>query len=363
MKAEALENFAVLVRGPGQIAIEPVPTPEPKAGEVLIKTSRSLISAGTELMLAETDEGRGQLWSMLAAVVGSSGRFGYSNVGRIVAVGEGVSPEWVGARVVNPGSHSAYVTCGVGQIFAVPDGVDDEAATFTNLATTAMNAVRRARLAWGESVGVVGLGILGQLTVRLCALAGADQIFAINRSPERLAWLPKDGTVQGIHGGLGEARERILEHRQAPPEGLRAAGVAFRANIESTMLRLLDVVFEVTGEPTAIPAALTLLRPQGRFVLLSSPRGATTIDFHDQCAWPSFTLIGAHTTSHPTAATRDDPWSVGRHTQLFLHWLASGRLVARDLVSHRLPYRDAAAAFELLRSRREPVMGVVLEWA
>jgi threonine dehydrogenase-like Zn-dependent dehydrogenase len=239
----------------------------------------------------------------------------------VAAVGAGVDAQWVGRRVASATPHAAYAVCSVTDAAVVPDGVSDDDATFTTLAAIAMNGVRRSKLTWGESVAVVG--------------------FALNRSEGRLKWLPG---APAIHGLAGEPRSLRTAIRNANGR------------------QLVDVVFEVTGAPEAIAAEATLLREDGRLVILGSPRGASTFDFHDLCNAPSTVIIGAHNRSHPAAATPDNPWTQGRHAALFLQAVSSGALPVSDLVTHRLRYSAAAAAYALLTDRRSGAMGVVLTW-
>jgi threonine dehydrogenase-like Zn-dependent dehydrogenase len=272
---------------------------------------------------------------------------GYSHVGDVVDVGEGVDRSWLGQRVATTCPHAAYATTSVapvpGQrsgIVPVPADVTDQAATLGSLAAVAMNAIRRGSLVFGESVVVVGLGLLGQLAARICAVAGAQPIFAVNRSPDRLRWLRGPIPITG-----------------SPAE--RAAVL-----VERNRGHLADMVIEASGDPQAITEALALVRPQGRLVIASSPRGETHLDLHDLSVWPSVSIIGAHMRSHPQVATPDQPWTLHRHVALFLDLVAAGTLVVDDLISDVIPAPRAPEAYALLANRRDPVpMGVCLEWA
>ncbi|MEM7355193.1 MAG: zinc-binding alcohol dehydrogenase [Acidobacteriota bacterium] len=332
-----MKNPSLLFTAPGRVEVVDQPMPEPGPDEVLIRARRSLISTGTELMLFGGAGEDGSKWAELSQYPQP---IGYSHVGEVVEVGEGVSQDWLGRRVDTHCVHAAFVTCTVGQLRPVPEGVSDEAATFCTLAEVAMNGLRRVRLQWGESVAVFGLGILGQLCVRLCAVAGGGPIFGIELSDDRRHRMP-----QGP-----------LFHALDPAEDLRAAVQQQHRG------RLADVVVELTSDPDAIPGELDLLRDQGRFLVLSSPRGATRFDFHDRCNRRSYTIVGAHGFSHPAVETPDNPWTGRRHGELFLDWLAAGRLSVDELVSHRFAYDRAAEAYALLAERRQEAMGVVFEW-
>ena len=126
--------------------------------------------------------------------------------------------------------------------------------------------------------------------------------------------------------------------------------------------RRVDVVIECTAEASLIPEELEVLRDQGRLLMLSSPREATTFDFHDLCNRRSLSLIGAHGFSHPAVATPDNPWTGQRHGELFLEWLAAGRMRIDELISHHFSYQRAERAYELLANRRDDALGVIFEW-
>ncbi len=335
-------NFAVAMPASGRVEVVSIPMPEVGPGEVLLRTRYTLISGGTELTMLG-NEGTGEAWKRFAA---PQSTVGYSHVGEVLEVGAGVDPSWIGQRVATLCPHAAYTTIHVAPvegrrsgITAVPSGVSDQAATLASLAAVAMNAVRRGSLVFGESVAVVGLGLLGQLATRLCAFGGARPVFGVNRSADRFRWLTG---ARAVSGSSEERRAAILAGNRG---------------------QLVDLVIEASGDPQAIAEALTLVRPQGRFVILSSPRGETRVDLHDWCVWPSITIIGAHMRSHPAVATPEQPWTLTRHVRLFLDLLAGGDLAVDDLISHVLPAERAPEAYALLAERRAPApMGVCLRW-
>ena len=121
-------------------------------------------------------------------------------------------------------------------------------------------------------------------------------------------------------------------------------------------------MFEVTGNPDAITGELEALREQGRFVVLSSPRGETAFDFHDHCNAPSYTIVGAHNSSHPPVATPDNPWTQHRHAELFFEYVADGTFAVDSLVSHTEPSDRAPELYADLLADRSGAMGVVFEW-
>ncbi len=334
-----MNNPAIVFTAPGRVEVQDRQVPEPAAGEVLIRTRRSLISTGTELALLSGQARENSVWAGLSRYPQQAG---YSNVGEVVAAAEGVDLAWVGRRVETHSRHALWVTCPIAELRAVPGEVTDEEATFSSLAEVAMNGLRRVGLTWGESVAVFGLGILGQLAVRLCALAGAGPVFGIEPSEFRRGLMPRGPVFHSLDGRSGD---------------LEIAVRGFNAG------RALDVVIELTGKPEVIPLEPLLLRDQGRLLVLSSPRDATLFDFHDLCNRRSLTIVGAHGASHPPTETPNAPWTGQRHGELFLERVGAGLLSVRELVSHRFPFERAADAYRVLVENRSEAMGVVFEWS
>lgn len=333
-------NRSLWITAPGRVEMLAGEAPAPDAGEVLIETRRTLISTGTELTFFEADARPDSVWSEIGRLPRA---IGYSHVGAVVETGPGVDRTWIGRRVHSRGPHAAWVTRAVDKLTPVVDGVTDDEATLATLASVAMNGLRRVGLQWGESAAVFGLGLVGQLTVRLAAALGAGPIFGVELSDFRLRALPDRPFVHGLAGGdVGALGPRIAEMNR----GRRA-----------------DVVIETTAEPDLIPGQFEVLRDQGRFLMLSSPRGRTAFDFHDLCNRRSITIVGAHGSSHPDMSTPASPWSATRHDELFLDWLAQGRVSVRELISHRFPAERAADAYDLLAERRGEALGVILEWS
>ncbi len=332
-----MENPSIVLQGVERIEVEGSAIPKPSSGEVVVKTIRSLISGGTEMTLYE-GKAENPEWANLTTYP----RFmGYSNVGEVVEVGEGVDPCWIGRRVHSHGAHRAYTTAPAHSMRELPDSVLDEHGCFTTLAKVAMNGLRRGQVTWGESVGIFGLGIIGQLAARLCLIVGARPVFVIEPSEFRRSLLPDDARMQVLSGAQEDLSAYIQQHNQG---------------------RKLDVVLEITGNPEVIPSEPLLLREQGRFVMVSSPRGASLFDFHDLCNRHSLTIIGSHGFSHPQPGWNGAPWTSGRHGELFLSLLATGEVDVGPLVSRRFSYRDATDAYAYLSANRADTLGIILEW-
>jgi 2-desacetyl-2-hydroxyethyl bacteriochlorophyllide A dehydrogenase len=332
-------NSSVVFKAPKMALLETSPMPTPAVGEVLIRTRCTLISTGTELTVLEGVFPADSEWARHFQFPHVPG---YNNVGDVVAVGPGVDADLIGKRVASYGAHASYVIQPVKNLFPIRPDLADEAAVFFAIPLIVANAIRRSHLVWGEAAVVFGLGLLGQFAVRFCRLCGARPVFAVDISDRRLAFLPCDHQVV-----------RVNPERQAVADVVR----------QMTKGRMADVVFEVTGSPELIPKEFAPLHEQGRFVVLSSPRGKTRdFDFHDLCNRPSFTIIGTHNFSHPPAPSPDNPWTMARHAEFFFDLAADGELDVRQLISETRMFTDAPTVYaELLRNRSE-AMGVIFKW-
>src|SRR5215212_5897225 len=184
----------------GKVIVADVPAPQAGPGAVLVRTTASCISVGTELSgvkasnlplwkraLQRPDqvrrivqmvrtEGVARTQQLVRSRLGQAFPMGYSLSGMVVAVGTGVDDVFLGDRVACAGGQAAYhaefVCVPRNLVTPVPDGVDDEAASTVTLGAIALQGVRRAEPTIGETVVIVGLGILGQLTARILKASG-----------------------------------------------------------------------------------------------------------------------------------------------------------------------------------------------
>ena len=332
------KNPTVVFRDRNVVCMEERPLPVPAKNELLIRTLRTLISTGTELTMLAGDVPPQSSW---AHHIQYPCLPGYDNVGIVTAVGADIDKTWIGRRVASYGGHAAWVSVPIDVVHAIPAGVDDEQATFFTIAEIVMNGLRRSQLTWGESVAIYGLGLLGQLAARLAVFCGARPVIGIDTAPARLDLLRTLPAVLCVNPAGGDVEAEVLR---------------------ATRDRKVDVVIELTGNQNLIPREFAILKSQGRFVVLSSPRGPTAFDFHDLCNGPSFTIIGAHNFSHPLHETPDNPWTKKRHVEFFFDRLTSRDLDLSGLVTHRAPWSEAPALYSMLLKDRSHAMGVILQW-
>lgn len=331
-----MKNPTVVFQKPKSVIVEDREIPQVKGDEVLIRTKLSLISIGTELTVLSGEFPPQSYWA-------NYGKYpfipGYDNIGIVVNTGPDADRSLIGKTVASYSPHAMYVSASQKDVMLVPQGVSEEEASFFTIAEIVMNGVRRSQLSFGESVVIYGAGILGQLTARICKLAGAMPVIVVDISDNRLEYLPAN-TVK-----INPLKQNVVSEVERLTKG-----------------RMADIIFEVTGNQNLIVEELKCLRRLGRFVVLSSPRGPTYIDLHDYCNAPSFTIIGAHNMSHPPVETLNNPWSRRRHVELFFDMLQNKELDVSKLITHKAPYNDAPEIYGQLLKDRTKALGVILVW-
>ncbi len=212
----------------GDTILEEIPTPLVKKGHVLIQTTRSLVSLGTERMLVDfgkanfIDKARQQpdkvkmvldkvktdgLKPTLDAVFNKLGQplpLGYCNVGTVIGVGKGVSEFSLGDRVASNGHHAEVVNIPKNLVAKIPDNVTDEEAAFTVIGSIGLQGIRLLNPTFGETIVVVGLGLIGLVTAELLLANGCNVIgfdfdaakVAIAKEKGIIAINPAEGTDQ-----------------------------------------------------------------------------------------------------------------------------------------------------------------------
>ena len=332
------KNYSLIFKKPRLAVLEESPFLEPGENEVLIETKSSMISIGTEMTIFNGESSGGEVWTRISQYPFVTG---YSNVGKVLKAGAEADKSLIGRRVVSAGTHSKYVAAAADKVVVVPENVYDEEAVFFAISRIVMNSVRRSLAGWGDTTAVYGLGLLGQFVVRYCRLCGARPVFCIDTSDFRLGLLPDDPAIVKINPLHDDTCEIIRQRTNG---------------------RMADIVFEVTGNHELIPDEIKVLRKQGKFIVLGSPKGKTLFDFHDLCNYPSITIIGTHAASHPPFESLDNTWTIKHNTEFFFDLLADKELDISNLVSRRVNFREAPAIYEQLNFDRSHSMGIVIDW-
>ncbi len=322
----------------GKVEVQEERVDEPAEGEVLCRAVRSLISTGTETFCLRGEFDPGTNW---AAWVRFPFRPGYSMAARVVAVGKGVSALREGDRVFAWTVHRGAFRTSPEKLIPIPDGVSDEEATWAAIAVITQLGVRRAHHALGERVGVVGLGMLGQLVIQYLALSGMRQVVAIDLAPKRLEMAQAHGATHTLCTGVEEAMAQVEELTEG---------------------QMFDVVYDVTGHYAVLAHCVRLVNVLGRVILLGDCPTPSR-----QCLGPgvvsnSLAILGAHSSLAPERPSPFNRWSRREMVRLFFDYLQQKRMRVADLITHRYPVQKAPQAYEMLTRDRSAAIGVIFEW-
>lgn len=329
----------------GATILEDVPVPQVKDGYVLVKTTRSLVSLGTERMLVEfgkanlIDKARQQpdrvkqvldkiktdgLQPTLEAVFNKLGQplpLGYCNVGRVVAVGRGVTTFKVGDRVASNGNHAEFVCVPQNLCAKIPDTVTDDEAAFTVIGSIALQGIRNLNPQLGENIVVVGLGLIGLVAAQLLKANGCN-VIGTDFDQQKVDMANAFG-VTAINPGKGTDPVKYVEESTS---GIGADGVLITASAKSD-----EVIHQ----------ACLMSRKRGRIVLvgvigLNMRRDdfyKKELTFQVSCSYGAGRYDEEYENKghdYPLAYVR---WTEKRNFQTILDAIASGRLDVKPLIT------------------------------
>lgn len=302
------------------------------ADEVLIRTTRTLISPGTE---------RAILLKLPGLAVEYPKALGYSHVGEVIQVGAAAHRLKIGDRVASRSRHASHVIAKAERCHKLGADIEDERATFFQLLAIALQAVRKTRLELGEAAAVIGAGLVGLLALQVCRAAGALPTIAIDTDRGRLGRAERLGADSAV---------------LADPAGetfLTAAALSPGA----------PVVIEATGNPAALETACQIAAFGGRVALLGSSRGATeSFDFYKRVHKRGLTLIGAHISTADRAASAPGWWTLPEEQRTALRLIEHERVAVEPLITHRFKSRNIEAAYDLLAAWKPEAIGIIIDW-
>lgn len=347
----------------GELLLEDIAAPLAQPGHLVIQSSVSLISPGTERMLL--DFGRASLVGKavqqpervrqviakiktdgLAATLNAVESkldqpipLGYCNVGLVMAVGAGVEGYAIGDRVASNGPHAEIVSRPVNLCARIPDSVTDDQAVFTVVGAVALQGMRLVAPTFGESVVVFGLGMIGLLAGQLLKAAGA-RVLAFDMDPTRV----------DLARGLGI--EAALAAEDFDP--VRMAVQFSRSTGVDAVL-----ITASTQDDTLIHQSAQMCRKRGRIVLTGttglqlqrSDFYEKELEFQVSCAYgpgrydPEYEAGGK---DYPEPYVR---WTLQRNFVAVLDALATGQMNIQPLISRRFTFSDVAAAYACLDDR------------
>ena len=356
--------------GNGETWLVETPCPQPKSGQLLISTTKSLVSVGTERMLIDfgksgwVAKARSQpdKVKMVLDKVKTDGLLttidtvrskldqplplGYCNVGVVQESGNSVYK--VGTRVVSNGHHAEVVRVPKNLCAEIPDNVDDDTAAFTVLAAIAMQGVRIANPTIGETFVVTGLGLIGLITVQLLRANGC-RVLGIDFDSSKCD-LAREFGAETVDLSQGED-VLVKTHAFSRGRGVDAVIIAASTN---------------SNEP--VGQAATMCRKRGRVVLvgvvgLELSRAdfyEKEISFQVSCSYgpgrydPDYEEKG---NDYPVGFVR---WTEQRNFEAILDLMSSGALDMQPLISHRFEIDSAIDAYKCLEDRSS--LGILINY-
>ena len=307
-----------------------------KPDEVLLKTDVTLISPGTELDCLNGVINNGNVRYPLT--------LGYSAVARVLKAGSAVKNFAAGDRCLCYHSkHCNYQLMPECDLVKIEDDtLASEEAVFCVVGCMGFQGVRRCRPDFGESLMVMGLGLLGQFAVQTARLSGCFPVIALDFDARRRELALANGADAAFAPDDEELKEKILS---------------------LTDRRGVDMLIEVTGNPQAVVQGLKLTAPFGRCALVGCSRTPTEkIDFYNLVHRPGITIVGAHNMARPKNERRPGIWTMRDDMTTLLRFMAAGRLDSKRLLSQVVYPEEAPEIYRRLLAGNSGLQGVVFDW-
>lgn len=356
----------------GKTILADIPQPQIGPGKVLIKSHCSLISSGTEKMLIDfgkaslLDKARQQpekvqmvfdkiktdgLLPTLAAIRAKLDKLlpmGYSNVGTVVAVAADVTEFKVGDRVVSNGNHAEIITVAKNLCCKIPETVSDEAATFTVVGAIALQGIRLVEPTLGETIVVIGLGLIGLLTTQLLKAQGC-MVLGID--------IAQDKVELAKQMGIDAILMQDIDLENYTKQFSRQRGID------------AVIITAATKSNDPIKQAATICRKRGRIVLV----GVTGLelnrsDFYEKelrfqvsCSYGPGRYDETYEEGcqdYPIGFVR---WTAQRNFEAVLDMLAQNRIDVSRMITHRFAFEEVAKAYDLLTTNKAS-MAILLDY-
>lgn len=362
----------------GATTLATVPPPTLQSGGLRVRTAASLISAGTEKMLIDLAQksylGKAKarpdlvkqvlqkvkkegLWNTFQKVTSKLERpmpLGYSAAGIVEQVGADVRGLQVGDRVAMAGAgyanHAEVNFVPKNLVASIPEGVDFDEAAYATVASIALQGVRLARPQLGEYVAVVGLGLIGLITVQLLKANGC-RVIGIDLDAQKVELANEMGLDRGV-----------VSSKEDPASAIDA--FTGGRGVDHTLITA------ATKGNGPIELAGDITRRKGQVVVVGAvgmdiPRDAyyhkelevkVSMSYGPGRYDPSYEEGGI---DYPYDYVR---WTEQRNMEAVLGLMAEGKLDVRTLTTHRYPFENALDAYDLIQSSDEPHVGIVLDY-
>jgi 2-desacetyl-2-hydroxyethyl bacteriochlorophyllide A dehydrogenase len=336
-----MKRASLYFTAPGQAEIRQEALAQPGEGQALVQVLLSAISPGSELLIY-----RGQFPKDIpidAGIAALSGdfnyplKYGYATIGRVVAAGAGVNPEWIGGTVFAFHPHESHFLATPEELLPLPDGLSAENGLFLPNMETAVNFLMDGAPLIGEKVAVFGQGIVGLLTTALLARFPLDQLVTLDRHPLRRS----TSLALGAHASLDPIGDDTPgEMRALFPDGA-------------------DLTFELSGAPAGLEQAIANTGFAGR-VIIGSWYGSKrlSLDLGGRFHRSRIRLISSQvTTLAPELGGR---WTKRRRFEVA--WDMIRKIQPSRFITQRFPIQEAPQAYRLIDQEPQETIQVVFTY-
>ena len=357
----------------GQVSIDDVPIPAVKAGYVLVKTTKSLISAGTEKILLNfgrsnylgkaiqqpdkvkqaldkiKTDGIMATYESISNKLNEPMEIGYCNVGKVIAVGEGVTEFKIGDRVASNGKHAEIVNVSKNLCAKIPDEVNDAEAVFTILGSIGLHGIRLSNPSIGEKYAVIGLGLIGLITIQILKAHGCECIgFEYDEDRIKIANELGFETIKLSHN---INNEEIINNFQDK--------IGFDSSIITASSK--------TSEPIDLAAGIT--RKRGNIILVgvADIKLSREIFYHKEINFKVSCSYGPGRydsdyeekgIDYPIEYVR---WTEKRNFNTILSLLKQKLINVRKLITHEFDIKESDKAFDIIINEKKS-LGVVINY-
>jgi 2-desacetyl-2-hydroxyethyl bacteriochlorophyllide A dehydrogenase len=337
-----MKRTSVFFTAPREVSVCEEALPDPAPDQALVKTLVSAISPGTELLIyrAQFPDGLSldETIPALAKPFEYPLRYGYSAVGQVEAVGAQVPGEWQGRMVFAFQPHTSHFLASPDDLFPVPEGIQPENAIFLPNMETAVNLCMDGAPLVGERVAVFGQGVVGLLTTALLARFPLESLVTLDRYPKRRQASLEAGAQTCLEATFPQAREQL--------KTLQPGGA--------------DLVYELSGSPSALDEAIAAAAYSGRVVIGSwYGNKPATLNLGGRFHRSRIRLVSSQVSS--LAPELSGRWTKAR--RFGVAWEMLRRIQPARWITHRLPVGEAPKAYEILDQTPEEAIQVVFTYS
>jgi len=331
----------IVINKPYSVQIRDVKKPTPKPNEIVIKTKISGISTGTEKGIYM---GNMKDWIKYPVYPG------YEAAGIIMECGELVKDFLVGDRVISFGPHAEYVKATADTAVKIPDNLSFEKSTLAVLGTTAIHAIRRTNFKYGDTVTVIGLGVLGQMLLQHAKLAGAGKTIGIDILEERLILAKELGADWVINAKTHNCIEKVY--------GFIPTGS--------------DVTIEVAGGAReAVHLAMRLVRDRGRVLIMGGgTKGMIQFPYLEDFFSKELEIVASRATGPgwidfpipsglPPSYIK---WTSSKNFEYSVYTIMSGRIKVDKIKTIVLKYTEVSKVYRRMAEGTWRSLHTVLAW-